>query len=128
MVILSAVSTTATTPVLSPRERVAGGCCSPFVEPDLGPAEAVRLALAAKALADPTRLRIVDAVRVAAPEAICQCELRPLFEISQPALSKHLKVLVDAGILGSERRGSWTFYFEAPGGLASLTAWLGGPR
>jgi ArsR family transcriptional regulator len=128
MVILAAVPTAAPAPVLSPRERVAGGCCSPFVEPDLGPAEATRLALVAKALGDPTRLRIVDAVRIAAPEAICQCELRPLFEISQPALSKHLRVLVDAGVLGSERRGSWTFYFEAPGGLAPLTSWLGDPR
>ena len=119
---------TAPAPVLSPRERVPGGCCSPFVEPDLGPASAARLAAAAKALGDPTRLRIVDAVRTAAPEAICQCELRPLFDISQPALSKHLRVLVDAGILGSERRGSWTFYFGTPDGLAPLAAWLGESR
>ncbi len=60
-----------------------------------------------KALADPTRLRIVDAVRKAAPEAVCQCELLPLFDISQAALAKHLKVLLGAGRLGGERRGLW---------------------
>ena len=64
-----------------------------------------------KALADPTRLRIVDTLRKAAPEAICQCELLPLFDMCQPALAKHLKVLVGAGVIGSERRGLWAYYF-----------------
>ena len=83
------------------------------------------LASAAKALGDPTRLRIVDAVRKADPEAICQCELLPLFSMSQAGLAKHLRVLVDAQILGSERRGTWTYYYMRPGALADLTAWLG---
>lgn len=77
-----------------------------------------------KALADPTRLRIVDALRKAAPEAICQCELAPLFAISQQALSKHLKLLVVAGVIGSERRGLWTYYFIVPDGLRGAHAWL----
>ncbi len=77
-----------------------------------------------KVLADPTRLRIVDAVRNAAPEAVCQCELLPLFAMSQPALAKHLKVLVEAGVLGSQRRGTWTYYYARPGGLEGLTRWL----
>ena len=111
-------------PVLTPRARQAGGCCIPLVEPDLGEAAAVDLAGVAKALADPTRLRIVDTVRKAAPEAICQCELVPLFEMSQPALSKHLKVLVNAGVLGSERRGLWTYYFLIPDATQELIAWL----
>ena len=67
-----------------------------------------------KALADPTRLRIVDTVRKAAPEALCQCELLPLFDMSQPALSKHLKVLVGAGILATERRGLWAYHYLVP--------------
>lgn len=60
----------------------------------------------------------------AAPEAICQCELTPLFEMSQPALAKHLKVLVSAGVLVSERRGTWTYYYLRPGGIEELTSWL----
>ncbi len=99
-------------PVISQRERQAGGCCTPLVQPNLSGDEAGHLALVTKALADPTRLRIVDAVRKASPEAVCQCELLPLFDMSQPALSKHLKVLVGAGILGTERRGLWAFYFD----------------
>jgi ArsR family transcriptional regulator len=100
-------------PVISERERQAGGCRTPLVEPDLSSDDAARLAVLVKALADPTRLRIVDAVRKASPEAICQCEILPLFEISQAALAKHLKVLVAAGLLGVERRGLWAFYFVA---------------
>ena len=111
-------------PVLSPRERQAGGCCVAAVEPDLSPAAAADLASVVKALADPTRLRIVDALRKSAPEAICQCELLPLFDMSQPALAKHLRVLVSAGVIGSERRGLWTFYYARPEALKELTSWL----
>jgi ArsR family transcriptional regulator len=111
-------------PVLSPRERNPGGCCVPLVEPDLTPERAAGLAARAKALGDPTRLRIVDALRKAAPEAVCQCELVPLFDMSQPGLAKHLRVLVGAGVIGSERRGAWTYYFTVPESLRELTAWL----
>jgi ArsR family transcriptional regulator len=111
-------------PVLSPRERQAGGCCDSVVQPDLDGREAVKLAAVAKALADPTRLRIVDALRKSAPEAVCQCELLPLFDMSQPALAKHLKVLVGAGVIGTERRGLWAYYFALPDALEELRAWL----
>jgi ArsR family transcriptional regulator, arsenate/arsenite/antimonite-responsive transcriptional repressor len=111
-------------PVIIPRERQAGGCCEPAVEPDLSPAAAVELATVVKALADPTRLRIVDTLRKAAPQAICQCELLPLFDMSQPALAKHLKVLVGAGVVGSERRGLWAYYFLRPDATKELSAWL----
>ncbi len=112
-------------PVLSPRERQAGGCCKAFVEPDLGAEAANELAVLMKALADPTRLRIVDTIRKAAPEAVCQCELLPLFEMSQPALSKHLKVLIAAGVLATERRGLWAYYYLVEGATEELSAWLG---
>ncbi len=111
-------------PVLSPRERVAGGCCAPAVVPDLDVDAAVDLAVAMKALADPTRLRIVDALRKSAPEALCQCELAPLFDMSQQALSKHLKVLVSAGVLGAERRGVWTYHYLRPEALSVVQNWL----
>ena len=111
-------------PVLSPRERRAGGCCSPVAVPELERGEAIELAGAFKALGDPTRLLIVDALRASAPEALCQCELLPLFEISQPALAKHLKVLVGAGVIGTERRGLWAYYFLLPDRLKELQSWL----
>lgn len=114
----------ATLPVISPRERRAAGCCEPPVEPDLAPDGAAALAVTVKALADPTRLRIVDTLRKAAPEAVCQCELIPLFDMSQPALSKHLKVLVKAGVVGSERRGAWAYYYILPGATEELIQWL----
>ncbi len=110
--------------VISERERQPGGCCTPLVEPDLTAEEALRLAVVTKALADPTRLRIVDALRKASPEAVCQCELLPLFDMSQPALAKHLKVLVAAGIVHTERRGLWSFYYADPDALEHLRSWL----
>ena len=109
---------------MRPRERQVGGCCEAPVVPDLGPAEAVELAVLVKALADPTRLRIVDALRKAAPEAICQCELLPLFEMTQPGLARHLKVLTSAGVVRSERRGAWMHYHLGPGALEELAKWL----
>lgn len=115
---------TARAPLMSRRVRQAGGCCTAAVQPDLSRAEAVVLAALIKALADPTRLQIVDALRVATPEAICQCELTPLFDMSQQALSKHLRVLGDAGVIGSERRGLWIHYFLIPDALRQITAWL----
>ena len=111
-------------PVLSPRRRQSAGCCSTPASPNIGTEQAGALAAVAKALGDPTRLRIVDAVRAAAPEAVCQCELVPLFDMSQPALAKHLKVLIAAGVLASERRGTWTYYYIRSGGLEGLTRWL----
>ncbi len=120
---LRGMSTSA--PVLSPRRRQSAGCCAIAAPPVTVDRErATGLAAVAKALGDPTRLQIVDAVRSAAPEAVCQCELIPLFEMSQPALAKHLRVLVDAGILASQRRGTWTYYYTRPGGLEGLTRWL----
>jgi ArsR family transcriptional regulator, arsenate/arsenite/antimonite-responsive transcriptional repressor len=111
-------------PVISPRERRAGGCCEAPVEPDLTAEGAAALAVTVKALADPTRLRIVDTLRKAAPEAVCQCELMPLFDMSQPALSKHLKVLVGAGVIGAKRRGLWAYYYILPDATEELIGWL----
>ena len=112
-------------PVFSPRQRQPGGCCEARAQPDLDAGEAVGLAAVVKALADPTRLRIVDALRRAAPEAVCQCELLPLFEMSQPALAKHLRVLVTTGVLATERRGLWAYYFiPQDSRMKELTSWL----
>lgn len=111
--------------VITAREKQAGGCCTPFVEPDLGSEAAAELAVIAKALGDPTRLQIIDALRKASPEAVCQCELLPLFDMSQPALAKHLKVLRQVGLLDMERRGLWAFYSFSPTALDGIREWLG---
>jgi ArsR family transcriptional regulator len=111
-------------PVINERQRRPAGRHVPHVEPDLSGVEALRLAVLTKSLADPTRLRIVDAVRKALPEAVCQCELLPLFDMSQPALAKHLRVLIAAGVLHAERRGRWVYYYVVADSLKDLRVWL----
>jgi ArsR family transcriptional regulator len=98
-------------------------CCEPIVYPDVERGEAERIAAIAKALGDPVRLQLVDVLRKHAGK-VCVCELVPLFDLSQPTVSHHLKVLRDAGIVGSERRGLWAYYYVVPGALADLAAWL----
>ena len=106
------------------RKRPAGEpCCQPVVYPDVEREQAVRMAEVAKALGDPIRLQLVDVLRKHAGK-VCVCELVPLFDISQPTLSHHLKKLRDAGIVGVERRGLWAYYFVHPEALKELSAWL----
>jgi ArsR family transcriptional regulator, arsenate/arsenite/antimonite-responsive transcriptional repressor len=85
--------------------------------------EALRMAEVAKALCDPIRLQLVDVLRKHAGK-VCVCELVPLFDISQPTLSHHLKKLRDAGIVDSERQGLWAYYYVIPDALTELSAWL----
>ncbi len=77
----------------------------------------------AKALGDPVRLQLVDVLRKHAGK-VCVCELVPLFDLSQPTVSHHLKVLRDAGIVGSERPGLWAYYYVNAGALEEFSAWL----
>ena len=81
------------------------------------------MAAIAKALADPVRLQLVDVLRKHAGK-VCVCELVPLFDLSQPTVSHHLKVLRDAGLVDSERRGLWAYYYVIPDTLEELAAWL----
>jgi ArsR family transcriptional regulator, arsenate/arsenite/antimonite-responsive transcriptional repressor len=102
--------------------RVGGTCCTPR-PPRVGPLEAERLADFAKALGDPIRLQIVDVLRRHGGRT-CVCDLEPLFDISQPALSKHLKKLREAGLIDVERRGVWAYYYVEPQALEELKSWL----
>jgi ArsR family transcriptional regulator len=110
---------------LAPKTKRAAGepCCEPVVFPDVEPAAAIRMAEVAKALGDTVRLQLVDVLRKHAGK-VCVCELVPLFDISQPTLSHHLKKLREAGIVDSERRGLWAYYYVRPAALKELTAWL----
>lgn len=91
--------------------------------PDTERKQAERMAAVAKALGDPVRLQLVDVLRKHAGQ-VCVCELVPLFEIAQPTLSHHLKKLREAGIVDSERRGLWAYYYVNPEALEELSAWL----
>ena len=110
---------------LAPKtKRPAGArCCDPVVHPDVERDQALRMAAVAKALGDPIRLQLVDVLRRHAGK-VCVCELVPLFDVSQPTLSHYLKKLREAGIVDSERKGLWAYYFVLPEALEELSAWL----
>jgi len=110
---------------LAPKQKrpVGQPCCEPVVYPDVERHEAERMASIAKALADPVRLQLVDVLRKHAGK-VCVCELVPLFDLSQPTVSHHLKVLRQAGIVDSERQGLWAYYFVNTDALEELSAWL----
>jgi len=110
---------------LTPKSKRAAGepCCQPVVYPDVDREHAVRMATVAKALADPVRVQLVDVLRKHAGK-VCVCELVPLFELSQPTISHHLKVLREAGLVDSERQGLWAYYYVIPERLEELSAWL----
>jgi ArsR family transcriptional regulator len=110
---------------LTPKTKRAAGerCCEPVVYPDIERQQAERLAKVAKALGDPVRLQLVDVLRRHAGK-VCVCELVPLFDLAQPTVSHHLKVLRQAGIVGSEREGLWAYYYVVPDALRELSAWL----
>jgi ArsR family transcriptional regulator, arsenate/arsenite/antimonite-responsive transcriptional repressor len=111
---------------LAPKQKRAAGeppCCVPVVYPDVEPHAAERMATIAKALGDPIRLQLVDVLRKHAGK-VCVCELVPLFDVSQPTLSHHLKKLREAGIVDSERSGLWAYYYVLPDSLKELSSWL----
>jgi ArsR family transcriptional regulator len=110
---------------LAPKQKRPAGepCCEPVAHPVVRGEDAARLARIAKALGDPIRVQLVDVLRHHAGE-VCVCELVPLFDLSQPTVSHHLKVLRQAGIVGSERRGLWAYYYVNPEALEELNSWL----
>jgi ArsR family transcriptional regulator len=106
------------------QKRAAGGpCCEPVVYPDVEREHAARMAEVAKALGEPIRLQLVDVLRKHAGK-VCVCELVPLFDVTQPTLSHHLRKLREAGIVDSERRGLWAYYYVIPDALEEISTWL----
>ena len=111
---------------LAPKTKRAKGevCCEPVVLPEVDREQAERITVLARALGDPIRVQLLDVLRRHAGK-VCVCELVPLFDVSQPTVSHHLKVLRQAGLVGSEKRGLWAYYYVVPDGLAELERWLG---
>ena len=110
--------------LLTPTEQVA--CCSPLLKQPLGADEAARIAPLLKALADPVRLRLLSLVASYADQEACVCDLNDAFDLSQPTISHHLKVLHEVGLLDRSKRGVWVYYRVRANALADLSALLGG--
>jgi ArsR family transcriptional regulator len=98
-------------------------CCGPSTPP-LAAEAREQLAARFKALADPTRVAIVN--RLSSAEEVCVCDLNGAFELSQPTISHHLKVLREAGLVDVTRRGTWAYYRLVPETIDALRAALGG--
>jgi ArsR family transcriptional regulator len=101
-----------------------GACCSPLVREPLTEDWAGDLARMFKALGDPVRLRLLSLVASHAGGEACVCDISETFDLSQPTISHHLKVLRSAGLLDCERRGTWVYYWVIPSALQQLSAVL----
>jgi len=99
-------------------------CCAPASRDAIGAEAAEALARSLKALADPARLRLVSMVAAHPDAEACVCDLTEPLGLSQPTVSHHLKVLVEAGLLTRDKRGTWAYYRLVPGALDSLAALL----
>jgi ArsR family transcriptional regulator len=95
-------------------------CCSPLVAPAMTETRTAALAAQLKALADPTRLRMLDLL-AQQPEPLCVCDLTGQFTQNQPTISHHLRILREAGLIDTEKRGIWAYYWATPEGHELLT-------
>ncbi|MFC1401802.1 MULTISPECIES: helix-turn-helix transcriptional regulator [Streptacidiphilus] len=100
-------------------------CCPPVTSAELSETDAVRMAAMFKALGDPVRLRLFSKVASHAGGEACVCDIQDV-GVSQPTVSHHLKKLREAGLLSSERRGTWVYYRVEPQVLAAMSLLLGG--
>src|SRR5262245_757742 len=85
---------------------------------------ATDLARGFKALGDPVRLRLLSLIAARAGGEVCVCELTDAFDVTGPTISHHLKVLREAGLIDSERRGTWVYYWIVPAALGALSQLL----
>ncbi|MGZ4446588.1 MAG: metalloregulator ArsR/SmtB family transcription factor [Nocardioides sp.] len=109
---------------LTPVQTVA--CCSPLTQEPLSADAAERIAPLVKAIADPVRLRLLSLVASHEGGEACVCDLNDAFDLSQPTISHHLKVLHEVGLLDREKRGVWVYYRLQAGALRDLGGLLGG--
>lgn len=101
-------------------------CCSPVVREPLSQDQAEQIAPLLKAIAEPVRLRLLSLVASHADAEACVCDLNDAFDLSQPTISHHLKVLHEAGLLDRSKRGVWVYYSLNRRALADLGHLLGG--
>lgn len=94
---------------------------TPLARQPLTPVAATELAAVFKALSDPVRLRLLSVIASHVGQEACVCDISDGFDVSQPTISHHLKVLREAGLLSSDRRGSWVYYRVEPGALRQLS-------
>ncbi len=111
--------------VLSPAETVA--CCSPLTREPMSQQQADTVAPLLKALADPVRLRLMSLIASHAGGEACVCDLTDAFDLSQPTISHHLKVLHEFGLLDRDKRGVWVYYRARTDALANLAALISTP-
>ncbi|MFC8125594.1 ArsR/SmtB family transcription factor [Streptomyces sp. NPDC057302] len=105
----------------------AEGCCPTLLTAPLDEGQSVELAKVFKALGDPVRLRLLSMIATRQGGEICVCDLTPAFDLSQPTISHHLKLLKQAGLIDSERRGTWVYYRLLPETTDKLAAVLTRP-
>jgi ArsR family transcriptional regulator len=110
------------TPVTGAVNGVA--CCAPLVREPLDAAQADDLARTIKALADPTRLRLLSIVAASEGEEACVCDLTAPVGLSQPTVSHHLRILTEAGFLTRSKRGTWAFFKLVPDALDRVSKLL----
>jgi ArsR family transcriptional regulator, arsenate/arsenite/antimonite-responsive transcriptional repressor len=99
-------------------------CCAPLAREPLPQAGAEELAPLFKALADPMRLRLLSLIACHEGGESCVCDLLDAFDVTAPSVSYHLKILREAGLISSERRGTWVYYRVNPGVMARMSAVL----
>jgi ArsR family transcriptional regulator, arsenate/arsenite/antimonite-responsive transcriptional repressor len=102
-------------------------CSIPLVREPLGEGAAAGLAQVFKALGDPVRLRLLSLIGAHQGGEVCVCDLTTAFDLTQPTISHHLRVLREAGIITSERRGTWVYYRLVPAVLDRMGALLTAP-
>ena len=99
-------------------------CCPALGAAALGESQAVELAAMFKALGDPVRLRLLSLIASHPGGQACVCEISSTFDVLQPTISHHLKLLRSAGLLDCERRGTWVYYWVIPAVLQQLSSVL----
>ena len=115
-----------TTTLLPVVDVADAACCTPLTKEAIDADRAQELAQKLKALADPTRLRLVSIVAASDDDEACVCDLVEPVGLSQPTVSHHLKVLRDAGWISGERRGTWIWYSLRPEAVARFRELAGG--
>ena len=102
-------------------------CCPPLAQEPLSAEQAQQVAPLLKALADPVRLRLMSLVASHPGGEACVCDLTGAFDLSQPTISHHLKVLHEAGLVDRDKRGVWVYYRARTEALAGLGTLIGSP-